>query len=91
MSEPQSASSGGQSCNCSARPLATFLSKPAEWHALVHGMSRGARTRSLGPEELPDIEDVQDQPHYYRGGYIIGTLLQFGLLLAILNVSLGWV
>lgn len=53
-----------------------FLSYSAEWHALAHGVYDGMRNWRVRPKELPDNSDVQAEPHYYKGGYVIGTLLQ---------------
>lgn len=53
-----------------------FLSYSAEWHAFTHGVYLGFTTRPQRTPEQPDNEDVQKEPHYYRGGYIIGSGLQ---------------
>ncbi|SNZ18152.1 hypothetical protein SAMN06269185_3263 [Natronoarchaeum philippinense] len=59
-----------------------FLSYAIEWHAFAHGVYDGMRTPKARPGELPDIEDVQQEPHYFKGGYVIGTLLQLLILAA---------
>lgn len=52
-----------------------FLSYAAEWHAFTHGVYDGAAEEGLRPsEELPDVEDIQEEPHYYKGGYIAGSV-----------------
>lgn len=59
-----------------------FLSWSAEWHAAVLGFSHGARDpRRLSPDGLPqgDTEHEQDarnEPAYYRGFFIAGTVAQ---------------
>jgi hypothetical protein len=56
-----------------------FLSYAAEWHAFSHGVFDGMRSPSPRPGELPDNPDVEAEPHYYKGAYVIGTLLQLGI------------
>lgn len=58
-----------------------FLSYSAEWHALSHGVFDGMRTVRARPSGLPENEDVQAEPHYYKGGYVLGTLFQLAILL----------
>lgn len=53
-----------------------FLSYAAEWHALSIGVYDGMKDWRARPGELPDNEDVQKEPHYYKGGYVVGTVLQ---------------
>lgn len=60
------------------------LSYAAEWHAFTHGVYNSlARKRPHPPKELPDDPDIQAEPHYYKGGWIIGTLLHAVLVLAL--------
>jgi hypothetical protein len=54
-----------------------FLSYAAEWHSFTHGVYDGMRSPKARPGELPEYEDVQEEPHYYKGGYVIGTGVQF--------------
>jgi len=49
-----------------------FLSYAAEWHSLSHGLYDGLRSIKT----MPTNADVQKEPHYYKGAYVIGTLLQ---------------
>lgn len=53
-----------------------FLSWSGEWHAFTHGLYDGFTTKRPTVNELPDIEDVQENKHYYKGAYLLGTLLQ---------------
>lgn len=57
----------------------TLLNTTAEVHAAVHGIYAGM-TEWKGAE-LPDDEDIQAEPHYFKGGYILGTLLRWGALI----------
>lgn len=57
-----------------------FLSYAAEWHALSHGLYDGMRSPRVRPGAPPDNRDVEKEPHYYKGAYVIGTLLQLGIL-----------
>jgi len=65
------------------------LSYSAEWHALAHGAFDGMRTWRVRPTKLPDNPDVQAEPHYYKGAYVLGTLLQAVLVLAGAALGLG--
>jgi hypothetical protein len=64
------------------------LSYAAEWHAFSHGVYDGMRSLRARPGDLPENEDVEKEPHYYKGAYIIGTLLQAALAAA-LSVGSG--
>jgi len=66
-----------------------FLSYAAEWHALAHGVFNGMRSWKARPGALPDNEDVQKEPHYYKGGYVIGTLVQAAVVIGTGNVLSG--
>lgn len=50
-------------------PLETFLSDPAEYHAVIHGFWNGF----YDEVEEPEYEDSRLQPHYWRGGYLAGS------------------
>lgn len=67
------------------------FSYSAEWHAFAHGVYRGMRTWRSRPGEPPDIRDVQKEPHYYKGGYVAGTVLQLGIVLLLLLAGKGMV
>lgn len=54
----------------------TLLSDTTEWHAFTWGVYRGVTTRPRKTPPIPDNSDVGDEPHYYRGGYIVGSVLQ---------------
>jgi len=55
--------------------LSTFMNETAEIHAFVHGIYAGL-TEWRGAQ-LPDNEDVITEPHYFKGGYIFGTLMRW--------------
>lgn len=55
------------------------LSYAAEWHALTHGVYLGLTTRPRVTPPQPQNRDVRKEPHYYRGGYVIGTLLHLAI------------
>lgn len=57
-----------------------FLSYAAEWHAFTHGVYKGVTTMPYRAPPEPDNPDVNKEPHYYRGGYVLGTLLQLGII-----------
>lgn len=53
-----------------------FLSYPAEWHSFAWGLYAGMKDWKPGPGGLPDDPDVRAEPHYYKGGFVIGSVLQ---------------
>lgn len=55
--------------------IAELLNTPAEVHAAVHGIYAGL-TEWKGTE-LPDDPEILDEPHYYKGGYIVGTIVRW--------------
>lgn len=57
-----------------------FLSTFPEWHAFVHGLYYGLTSKALVTPPEPENKDVLKEPHYYRGGYIMGTFLQLVVL-----------
>jgi len=59
--------------------LDTLFDTSAEVHAAVHGIYAGIDERKGA--ELPDIPDVTIEPHYFKGGYIAGTLIRWGALI----------
>lgn len=65
-----------------------FASYPAEVHALTHGVYMGLTTRPLRHPAEPEIADVQKESHYYRGGYVGGTLFQLAIIF-VLSVVAG--
>lgn len=65
-----------------------FLSYAAEWHAFTHGVYNGMKSWRARPKEIPENRDVQKEPHYYKGGYVLGTILQ-GLIAASAVVAGG--
>lgn len=67
-------------------PLSTY----AEWHALIIGGYRGLVTLKPWADDYEEVaeeyEDVAKEPWYYKGGYVLGTLLQ----LIIIYLLLKW-
>ena len=62
--------------------MSTFLDTNTEIHAATHGIYAGM-TEWKGME-LPNNPDIQKEPHYFKGGYIAGTILRW--LLVVLAV-----
>lgn len=52
------------------------FSYAAEWHAFAHGMYVGFTTKPWYTPTVPDNPDVAKELHYYRGGYVAGSVLQ---------------
>lgn len=59
--------------------MSTFLDTNAEIHAVTHGIYAGM-TEWKGME-LPENPDIKAEPHYFKGGYIVGTILRYILLI----------
>lgn len=53
-----------------------FLSYAAEVHAFAIGFYDGMKSWRVRPGDLPENDDVQKEPHYYKGAYVLGTLTQ---------------
>lgn len=55
------------------------FSYAAEYHAFTHGFYDAWKTspRTLRAPELPDVVDVQREPHYYKGAFVLGSLTQW--------------
>jgi hypothetical protein len=66
-----------------------FLSYAAEWHAFAIGFYDGMSSVRARPRGLPDNEDVQREPHYYKGAYVLGTLVQVGIILLLGSQGAG--
>ena len=70
-----------------------FLSYAGEWHALTIGVYRGftqIRPMDDDYEKVRDrYSDVESEPWYYKGGYVLGSLLQIVALLATAAWVLG--
>lgn len=64
-----------------------ILSYSAETHAVAHGLYDSFKTWHPVARDLPDTEDVQAEPHYYKGTYILGSLLQLAILVAIAYIG----
>jgi len=66
------------------------LSYPAEWHAVGHGLYDGLRSWRGKPQRPPpDNPDVDKEIHYYKGGYVVGTIVQALLMLALAYAGLS--
>lgn len=66
-----------------------FLSYAAEWHALTHGVYRGLSSRKIWDDDPPENPDVDKEPHYYAGGYVLGTGLQVVFVLVLAWLGMG--
>jgi hypothetical protein len=65
MSGPDAASEGDSERD-------GFLSYAAEWHALAIGFYHGVKRLRM-PASNPDVEA---EPHYYKGAYVLGYILK---------------
>lgn len=70
-----------------------LLSYAAEWHAFSNGVYFGVATKPrASPPSIDNLtvkaqRDVRKEPHYFRGGYVIGQLLQIGLVAAVIVLT----
>lgn len=68
-----------------------FLSYSAEVHAVGHGVYGGLTSpRPWAAGELPDNPDVQAEPHYFKGGFVVGSILQLVFIVVITKLSGFW-
>ena len=69
--------------------LSEFLSTHEEIHAFVHGIYAGMTEWKGIDSETMKNPDVVVEPHYCKGGYILGTILRVGIILLIGKQILG--
>lgn len=63
------------------------FSYPAEWHAFVYGMYDGITSLRFDPGHAPDNPDVDQETHYYKGGFVVGTVFQWSAVLLIFALT----
>lgn len=63
--------------------LKEFLSTTAEIHAASMGLYAGI-SETRGAKMPTDNQDVELEPHYWAGGYVVGTLLKWGVAVFII-------
>ncbi|OYT64172.1 hypothetical protein B6U67_00790 [Methanosarcinales archaeon ex4484_138] len=68
--------------------LEEFMNDPAEVHAVMHGIYAGL-TEWKGTESMIGNPDVQKEPHYFKFGYVVGTLLRWSAIAFFGNRILG--
>ena len=66
-------------------PLSTYQ----EWHALYHGLYHGLVNWRPRPNGLPDNDDVQEETHMFKIGFVATTLFQYGFAAFALAVVFG--
>lgn len=59
-----------------------FLSYAGEWHAFTIGMYSGVTSVRGFRDTPPDNPDVEEEPHYYKGGYLVGLSAQWATVIA---------
>lgn len=62
-----------------------FLSYAKEVHSLGLGVYHGLTSRPwrFRAEQYPGNPDIQAEPHYFAGGYAVGTVVQWAILLTV--------
>lgn len=66
-----------------------LLSSTTEWHAFTHGVYLGFTSLPWQTPPEPENPDVAAEPHYYRGGYLLGTGCQLAMLAVASDVVAG--
>jgi len=61
--------------------LKTFLNESNEIHAFVHGLYCGLTEWNGIDNATMEYHEVLEEPHYARGGYIVGTLFRIAMIL----------
>jgi len=59
------------------------FSYAAETHAFTVGVHDGIRYLPPFPRDPPDHPDAAAEPHYYKGGYVAGTVVQFAFVITV--------
>lgn len=66
------------------------FSYAGEWHAFTIGVYRGLVTYKPWSDDFDEVaaeyDDVDAEPWYYKGGYVVGTLVQVAVLVTIMFV-----
>lgn len=68
--------------------LNEFLSTHQEIHAFVLGIYSGLTEWKGLDSETMQNPDVEAEPHYAKGGYIIGTLIRWIMLLTLIQYGI---
>lgn len=72
-------------------PRAGFLSTTTEVHAAGHGIYGGLTSpRPWAASGLPENPDVQAEPHYFKGGFVVGTMFQLVFIATITKLGGYW-
>ena len=79
---PSGTETGHDAADEAASARDNAFSHAAEWHAFAHGVYKGLTTKPWKTPPVPDRPDVKQESHYYRGGYVAGTLVQVVILAA---------
>jgi len=67
--------------------LREFLSTYAELHAFIHGIYSGIVEWKGIKETVWKNEDCKKEPHYVKGGYILGTFIRWiFIIFLVINV-----
>ena len=69
--------------------LEEFLSTHEEVHAFAHGMYAGLTEWKGIDSETMQNPDVVLEPHYTKGGYVLGTVLRVAIILLVGKQILG--
>ena len=69
--------------------LNEFLSTHEEVHAFVHGIYAGLTEWKGLDDKTMKNPDVILEPHYAKGGYVLGTVLRVAIILLIGKQILG--
>jgi hypothetical protein len=59
-----------------------------EWHAFAIGFYMGIRVIDPFPRLYPNNSDVQAEPHYFAGGYVTATVMQYIVITLIATTTI---
>ena len=69
--------------------LRNFLSTHAELHAFIYGIYSGIAEWKGIKETTWENEDCKKEPHYVKGGYILGTFIRWIFLIILTKQIYG--
>ena len=69
--------------------LSEFLSTHSEIHSFVIGIYSGLTEWKGIDSEVMKNPDVEKEPHYCYGGYVLGTILRWAMIISFAHFGLN--